>query len=325
LSAQRRVLVTGAGGFIGRASIEPLLAAGYEVHAVFSPRSDSAPEPPAPEPEARPARLIQRRADLLDLTAIDALVDAVRPSHLLHFAWIATPGIYWQSAENARWVRASQALLRAFHERGGSRAVVAGSCAEYDWSQGGICHETGSPLAAATPYAASKLELERWLEEFGHTHGLSSGWGRIFFQYGPGEPRERLVASVIVALLEGREALCTHGRQVRSFLHVADVGAAFAALLDSDVRGAVNVGSAERISIAELLERLAARMGRPDLLKLGARAAPPGEPSVLLPDIGRLRDEVRFLPKWTLDAGLADAVRFWRAALGGPETAAGSS
>jgi nucleoside-diphosphate-sugar epimerase len=314
LSAKRRVLLTGAGGFIGNASIEPLLAAGYEVHAVLSPKSTG-----ALALAARLPSVIQRRADLLDRTAIEALVDAVRPSHLLHFAWVATPGLYWQSEDNTRWLAASKALLRAFHSRGGSRAVVAGSCAEYDWSEGGICHETGSRLAAGATnrYAASKIELKCWLDEFAGTHGLSSAWGRLFFQYGPGEPRQRLVASVIVALLEGHEALCTHGRQIRSFLHVADVGAAFAALLDSDVRGAVNVGSGERISIAELLERLARQMGRPDLLKLGARAAPPGEPAVLLPDIGRLRDEVRFRPKWTLDAGLADAVRWWREAIGG--------
>jgi nucleoside-diphosphate-sugar epimerase len=314
LSSTRRVLVTGAGGFIGSASIAPLVAAGYEVHTVFSPGSGA-----RSRAVIRDSRVIERRVDLLDAVAIEALIDAVRPSHLLHFAWIATPGIYWRSADNERWLSASQTLLQSFERHGGRRAVVAGSCAEYDWSRVGICHETASPLAtdAATPYAASKLKLEHWLDGFAAARGLSSGWGRIFFQYGPGEPRERLVASVIVALLGGREALCTHGRQIRSFLHVADVGAAFAALLDSEVRGAVNIGSAERISIAELLERLAGYLGRPDLLKLGARPAPADEPAVLLPDTSRLREEVRFQPAWTLDAGLADAVRWWRDTLAG--------
>jgi nucleoside-diphosphate-sugar epimerase len=53
---------------------------------------------------------------------------------------------------------------------------------------------------------------------------------------------------IVCSLLRQREALCTHGRQVRGFLHVADVGAAFAAILDSELQGAVNVGSGERIS-----------------------------------------------------------------------------
>ena len=133
----------------------------------------------------------------------------------------------------------------------------------------------------------------------------------------PASTRKRLVASVIIALLTGREALCTDGRQVRSYLHVADVGAAFAALLDSEVQGAVNIGSGEQLSIAQLLEELARQLGRPDLLKLGALETPPAEPPLLLPDVGRLRDEVRFRPNWTLDAGLADTVRWWRDALAG--------
>jgi nucleoside-diphosphate-sugar epimerase len=127
---------------------------------------------------------------------------------------------------------------------------------------------------------------------------------------------------VIGQLLSGREAACTHGKQIRSFLHVEDVGAAFAALLSAEVGGAVNIGSGDRIAIADLLERIAGRIGRPDLLKLGARAAPCAEPAVLVPEIVRLRDEVGFRPKWTLDAGLDDTIGWWRRARGGREAGA---
>ncbi|MGA2397475.1 MAG: NAD(P)-dependent oxidoreductase [Steroidobacteraceae bacterium] len=312
--ARPRVLVTGAAGFIGRASLEPLRAAGYEVCAVLSPRPDALDRAGAVLPEIE-----VRHADLTDPLAVDALLDAAKPTHLLHFAWVATPGLYWQSEENYRWLSASRHLLAAFGRHGGVRAVMAGSCAEYDWSRVEVCHERSSPLADAagtvTPYAACKIAMQRSLEEYGRSHGISTAWGRIFFQYGPGEHRDRLIASVIVNLLAGREARCTHGRQIRSFLHVEDVGAAFAALLASAVQGPVNVGSGDRIAIAELLERLAREIGRPDLLKLGARAAPPGEPAVLVPDIGRLREEVRWNPRWRLDEGLKDTVRWWRARL----------
>ena len=55
------------------------------------------------------------------------------PTHLLHLAWYAEPGLFWRSPENLRWVEASLRLLRAFAEHGGQRAVMAGSCAEYAW------------------------------------------------------------------------------------------------------------------------------------------------------------------------------------------------
>jgi nucleoside-diphosphate-sugar epimerase len=318
----RRVLVTGAAGFIGRWSLEPLRRLGYEVYAAVSPREGAAQRIAADSTAAEPLRRANVLcADLTDAHAIDTLIRAVNPSHLLHFAWIATPGIYRDSSENYRWLVASRYLLEAFERSGGVRAVVAGSCAEYDWSRVSICEERTSPLATsgapeAAPYAACKIALAQSLERRGREGGLSSAWGRIFFQYGPAEQRSRLIASVIVNLLSGREAPCTHGRQVRSFMHVEDVGAAFAALLASAVEGPVNVGSESRCSIAEMLERLAARIGRPDLLKLGAREPQPGEPPVLLPDLARLKNEVRFTPKWGLDEGLADTVRWWRAELG---------
>ncbi len=309
----KRVLVTGAGGFIGRCSLEPLCAANFEVHAVLSKKARS----------GEGVRVLDARlhhADLLDAAEVTTLIASVRPTHLLHFAWIATPGLYWNSVENHRWLAASRHLLECFGAGGGVRAVMAGSCAEYDWSRVQVCNERSSPLASSSgkslpAYTECKLALQHTLAEAGRRQGLSTAWGRIFFQFGPHEHPERLVASVIISLLSGREALCTQGRQVRSYLHVADVGAAFAALLQGEVTGPVNIGSGEPIPIAALLERLARQIGRTDLLRLGARAAPEGEPPLLVPDVGRLRDEVGFMPRWALDEGLADAIGWWRSEL----------
>jgi nucleoside-diphosphate-sugar epimerase len=314
----KRVLVTGAGGFIGRSSIAPLKRRGFEVHAVFS----AAPRLPGP---AALQGICAHVADLLEESEVDALLARVAPSHLLHFAWIATPGVYWHSADNFRWLASSQSLLRKFRSLGGIRAVMAGSCVEYDWSKASVCGETSSPLAdessAPTPYAATKIALQKSLAQFSREEQLSSAWGRIFFQFGPHEHPERVVPSVIRHLLMNKEALCTHGRQIRSFLHVADVGAAFAQLLDSDIQGPVNIGSDERIALADLIGRIALEIGRPDLVRLGARSAPGAEPPLLVPDVHRLREEVQWRPQLSLNDGIRDAIGWWRGRLGEREPA----
>jgi nucleoside-diphosphate-sugar epimerase len=314
VSDLKRVLVTGAGGFIGRSSIAPLGRLGFEVHAVFS----GTPGHGCPAPEGAYTHV----ADLLSEGQVDALLARVVPTHLLHFAWIATPGIYWRSPDNFRWLAASQNLLRGFRARGGIRAVMAGSSGEYDWSRASVCSETSSPLAdesaAPTPYATTKIALQKALAQFSREEKLSSAWGRIFFQFGPYEHPDRLVPSVIRHLLKGQEALCTHGRQIRSFLHVADVGGAFAHLLESDVQGPVNIGSDERIALADLIGRIALEIGRPDLVRLGARSAPADEPQLLVPDVQRLRDEVLWRPQLSLSAGLSDTIAWWRGQLGVP-------
>ena len=306
---RRRLVVTGASGFIGRWSARAARLRGYEVHAVTSQHGGD-----------RAAAIAElagchfHAVDLFDPVGVRELIAAIRPTHLLHMAWCARAG-YSTSTDNFRWVAATLGLLDSFVQNGGARAVVAGSCAEYDWTRVAVCDESTSPLATdadrvATPYATCKISCEKMLAAYSRRAQISSAWGRVFFQYGPHEDPARLVASVITHLLRGEEAQCSLGKQVRSFLHVEDVGEAFGALLDSDVRGPVNIGSDERVTIAELVEMVAARIGRQDLLRLGAR--PTGnEPPILLPAVARLRGEVGWTAKYSLESGLADAIHWW--------------
>jgi nucleoside-diphosphate-sugar epimerase len=99
------------------------------------------------------------------------------------------------------------------------------------------------------------------------------------------------------------------------------VGAAFAQLLDSAIQGPVNIGSDEKIALADLIGRIARAVGRPDLVRLGARSTPADEPPLLVPDVQRLRDEVQWRPQLSLNEGISDAIAWWRGQLGVPEPA----
>src|SRR3989304_8960295 len=119
----KKVLATGATGFIGRHSLPRLLESGYEVHAVGGQRP----------PEVPSRDIVWHRANLLEPGEIASLVGRVQPTHLLHFAWYAVPGKYWTAPENLAWVRATINLMQVFSDHGGRRAGVAGGCAEKDW------------------------------------------------------------------------------------------------------------------------------------------------------------------------------------------------
>jgi nucleoside-diphosphate-sugar epimerase len=287
-----RVLVTGATGFVGRQTLEPLRARGFEV--VTASRAGG--------------------VDLLDPKTHAPLLERARATHLLHLAWYAEPGKYWTSEENHRWVEASLQLLDAFAEAGGSRAVVAGTCAEYRWEDETRCVEGVTPLEPATVYGAAKNALRRAAEAWAPAAGVSFAWGRIFFVFGPHEDPRRLASSVARSLVAGEPAETSHGDQVRDFLSTVDLGDAFAALLDSGVEGAVNTASGEPVRIRDLVEALAAAAGRPDLVRLGARPANPSEPAVLTADATRLRDEVGWRPAASLEQRAAETIAWWRSA-----------
>jgi nucleoside-diphosphate-sugar epimerase len=299
----KKVLITGATGFIGRHCLPSLLEAGYEVYAVSSKTSTS-----------KLPNLHWHRADLLDSEQVSALIAEVRPTQLLHFAWFTAPGEYWNSLENLRWVRASLDLLQAFASYGGRRVVMAGTCAEYDW-QYGYCSEQVTPLAPATLYGTCKHSLQIMLEASVRQTGLSAAWGRIFFLYGPHEHPDRLISSVICSLLKGEPARCSHGNQIRDFLYVEDVADAFTALLGSNVTGPVNVASGCPISLRNIIYKIAEKIDRKDLIQLGAVPALANEPPLLVADVSRLKNEVGWLPKYNLDRGLEQTIAWWRSHL----------
>jgi nucleoside-diphosphate-sugar epimerase len=306
--APPRVLVTGGGGFIGRACLPLLTAAGYEVHAVTS-RADPAPID----------GVLWHRADLLDPAAVDALCDQVRADDLLHLAWVTTPGSYTHTAANLDWVAASLRLVRRFVDHGGRRIVGAGTCFEYAHVGAAPLHETMSPLLPDTLYGTSKVALASVITRFAQEAGVTSAWGRVFFLYGPHEHPNRLVSSVIRALLEGREAPCTVGTQVRDFLHVRDVAAAFVALLRSPTTGSVNIASGGGVTVRDLVLEIGEQIGRPELVILGARSLSAADPPYIVADATRLRDEIGFAPDHDLHSGLADTIAWWRGHLAAPE------
>ncbi|HEU4533521.1 MAG TPA: NAD(P)-dependent oxidoreductase, partial [Polyangiaceae bacterium] len=167
---------------------------------------------------------------------------------------------------------------------------------------------TGAPH---TPYGAEKLRAASALLA---TPRLSAAWGRIFYLYGEHEDPRRLVPSVARALVRGERARLGPGTQLADFLEAREAAAAFVALLASEVTGVVNLGSGERRSVADVARELAALAGRPDALDLGALPPREGEPPRLVPELGRLRDEVGFRPSRGLREGLAAALAFWRQA-----------
>lgn len=297
----KRVLVTGGTGFVGRNVIGPLLTRGYEVHLVTR-------QMPEPSVEG----VVIHQLDLLDCGGHQRLIQSICPSHFVHAGWFAEHGRFWDAVENVFWLKATLSLVEEFCKAGGERMVGVGTCAEYDWSYG-LFVEGETPENPGNLYGSSKRAAYQSSSRLADSYSTSFAWARIFFPYGPGEPENRLIPNVITNLLRGMPARCTHGNQFRDFLHVADIGDALAALLDSGACGAVNIASGIPTRIGELANRIGSALGRPELVLLGAIPEPSNSARMIVADTSRLLKEVGWTPGMSLDEGLSKTIDWWRA------------
>jgi nucleoside-diphosphate-sugar epimerase len=295
-----RILVTGATGFVGRHVVPELVARGHEVHAVGR------------TPVQADANVLFRQCDLLNPDAVESVVESIRAESLIHLAWTSAPHVFWFAPDNVDWVAATVRLFRAFVEHGGRRAILAGTCAEYDWSFD-LLTEDETPLLPRSLYGRAKLDAANLVFDAASERGTSVAWARIFFVYGPGEPHGRLVPDVISGLLEGRSVECTGGHQQRDYIHVKDVASALIDVLASNFHGNINVASGQCRPVAALIEEIARQLQRPDLIRLGAVPLPPGEPPRLAANTSRLLEQIGFRPKFDLERGVADTISACRA------------
>lgn len=300
-----KVLVTGASGFIGIHTLPLLTKFSDEVHAASrATHSDM-------------GGIQWHQIDLLAPEQVSMLMKQIQPTHLLHLAWDVTPGKYWTSLANFQWVQAGLYLLDQFYRHGGKRVVFAGTCAEYDWQYGYFVEDV-NPLDTKTPYSVCKTSLYQMTKSYVAQTELSLAWGRIFFPFGINEHPARLIPYLIQTLLKGEAAQTSSGEQIRDLLYVKDLAAAFVALLQSDVEGAVNISSGNPVRLREIILRIADKLQASDLVELGARPDN-NEPPMIVGDARRLREEVGWIPEYTLDQALDETIQWWREKLQKPQ------
>ena len=296
----KKVLLTGASGFIGQHCIAPLKALGYEVHCVSTHAVSESEK-----------NVYWHKANLLSALDIKALLDNVKPDELLHLAWYVEPGKVINHPCNMEWVEKTLNMIRLFREQGGKRVVIAGSCYEYNWDYA-YCSEMHTPRNANTVYGIAKNSLYEIFRIYCEQTGLSGAWGRVFFLYGPYENPNRLVSSVIRSLLKGEKAKSSHGLQIRDYMHVQDVADGLVKLLDSDLNEDYNIATGQPITLKEILLEIADIMDARELLDIGAIPARANDTPLVVADVRKFNDVTNWVPSFDLRSGLEHTIDWWK-------------
>jgi len=287
------VLATGCSGFLGRHCAEALTRHGFRIHAVSRTRCGGDAD-----------AINWHKVDLRARGTAEELVATLRPTHLLHLAWVTAPERYPYANENLEWLEASLALVKTFGEQGGKRFVGAGSSAEYE-VLAGPCLEDTTPIRPTSLYGQCKAALWTATEAYAKRYGFSAAWGRVFLPYGPGDEPRRLIPSLLAALTAGKPINVTDGSQIRDFIHVTDVADLFVRLVaTAEAKGAYNIGTGRGSAVRDVIERVADHLHARGLVRFGARPIREDEPSSLIADMTKVERILDWHARMSIESGL---------------------
>jgi UDP-glucose 4-epimerase len=309
----RRVIVTGGAGFIGSHLVERLLKEGHEV-TVLDNFSTGRPENLAHLKGS--AHLQVHRADVADYGAIQPFFTGA--DWVFHIAALAdiVPSIQQPYTYHKSNVEGTVSVLEAARSAGIKRFIYAASSSCYGVPDEFPTPET-APIRPMYPYALTKYVGEQYVLHWGQLYKLPCVSLRLFNVYGPRSRTSGTYGAVFGVFLAQKLAgkpftVVGDGKQTRDFIFVTDVVEALMVAAKSSLSGKVfNVGNGSTYSVNRLVELLENEAG---VVYVPKR---PGEPDCTLADISRIKTELGWTPRVSLEQGvkiLLENINYWCAA-----------
>ncbi|MEO8192473.1 MAG: SDR family NAD(P)-dependent oxidoreductase [Gemmatimonadales bacterium] len=303
----RKVLVTGAGGFIGSHLVEALVSRGAEVRAMVRYNSLNRVGQLDSLDEKTKNAIEIIRGDIGDSRFVDHAVKGT--DVVFHLAALITipysyiaPGSYVETN-----VVGTMNVLEAVRDSGSARMVHTSTSEVYGSAVYTPIDEK-HPLQAQSPYSASKIAADKLVESYVRSFDVPAITVRPFNTYGPRQSPRAILPSILIQALAGDTVRLGSLDPIRDLTYVTDTveGFLLAATAD-DLEGVtVNLGMGEGFSVQELVERVSAVVGRKlQVVVEKARIRPEAsEVTRLVSDNTMARERLGWKPRVSLDQGL---------------------
>ena len=312
----KRVLVTGAGGFIGSHLVEALVESGAEVRAFVHYRGNG-----SWGWLDRSAYKSHFEVVSGDITDRDGVANAMNSAHTV-FHLAALIGIPYSYSAPASYVRTNIEgtlnVLQGARDADVER-VIHTSTSEVYGSALHVPIREDHPLQGQSPYSASKIGADKLAEAFHLSFGLPVVTIRPFNAFGPRQSARAVIPSIIAQCLQGETVKLGSLKPTRDFNYVANTVDAFLKCADarSAIGKTINIGSGTEISIGELVAKIGTLLGRKLRIqneKIRSRPAT-SEVDRLLADNTMARTILKWKPNVSFDEGLIRTADWIRANL----------
>ncbi len=247
----KKVLITGGTGFLGKNFIELADKEKYEIHLITR--------------ELHFKGVNNYHGELLDHQFVLNIIKNIRADILVLFAWDVKNQNYWNSMENVKWINNTLFIAEQFLEQGGKYIVFSGTSASYDYSNK-ILMEDRNMEQPDTVYGLSKLYTSNMLSLMAKSKKASYLEARLFSIFGIYERRGRLITNTIDLLLKGQKIVNNKWSLYRDYIYIKDAVRAILHLMSIHAEGVFNISSGSVIQIKDILEIIATKMGKMDML-----------------------------------------------------------
>lgn len=293
----KKVLITGGTGFIGKNVIDELLKRGWEVHSIVYPQL-----------QEKRKGVIQHLLNLMDNQAVSNFFKENHFENIIHLAWYVDKGCH-KSNINLDWVNTTLNILKYFHENGGKCFTGAGTNSEYEYKYGYLLEDI-TPTDPKTMYGNCKNAIYNIAKVYCKQNDIKFKWPRIFNLYGPNEKPQRLMPSVINSCLKGEDVIVSDCLKYQDYLHVKDTAKGIVDVFESDIEGAVNICSGQPVQLQTIVEKIAQITNFQGKICWGAIPAAFGD-EVVVGNNDKLKS-LGWEQKYSLDEGLNETIDWWK-------------
>jgi NAD dependent epimerase/dehydratase len=301
----RRVLVTGAGGFIGSHLAERLVEAGAHTRALIHYRSDGSWGWLDRSPRKNDIEVVA--GDVCDR---DCVLRALRNTEAV-FHLAALIGIPYSYEAPASYVATNITgtlnVLQAARDLNVERVIHTSTSEVYGTARQ-VPIDEQHPLQGQSPYSASKIGADKLAEAFFLSFGLPVVTMRPFNTFGPRQSARAVIPAIISQCLSGTAVKLGSLHPTRDFNYVANTVDAFIRCAESKdaVGQTINIGSGTEVSIEDLARKIIGILGKSVEIKHEQKRVRPETSEVerLLADNGTARKVLAWQPRISLDEGL---------------------
>ncbi len=258
----KKVLVTGATGFIGSYVVEEFLHKGYQVTASSSNISHASSK-------AWFDQVTYIEFDLKSYTDDVNYYDFFgKPDMLIHLAWEGLPNYTNEFHVNENLPR-HYSFLKNLVSNGLTDITVTGTCFEYGIQEDCLSEEMEA--LPSNPYAIAKNELRKKLEILSLEKSFNFKWIRLFYMYGKGQNPKSLISQLDLALANNEPVFnMSGGEQVRDFLPVEKVAAYIVGIASQQqITGVINCCSGKPVMLKDFVVQYLKKKNKSIQLNLG--------------------------------------------------------